>query len=272
MKKPILSKDTKDATIKKLNDIRNDILEYGASFKTKAILYSEDPGSASKGGAYYGVRKGQFVKPFEEVAFNLQEGEISEPVETEFGFHIIQLIQRKGEELDLRHILIKPIIKQEDLDETRAALDSIKANILRGELTFEEAAKEFSDEESTKFNGGTMINQQTGDNYFELNQLPRDIYFKIDASQEGDISDVIYQETERGEKQFSIIKLVKRIPPHKADFAQDFQKIKQMALAEKKNKINEEWIKNNMSNVYIQIGEQYKFCNYNNPWVEYSQK
>lgn len=266
VKKPILSKETKEATIVKLNDIRTDILENGSSFKTKAILYSEDPGSSGKGGAYYGVKKGQFVKPFEEAAYNLQEGEISQPFETEFGFHIVQLIKRKGEQLDLRHILIKPLIRPEDLQETQATLDSIKSKIIKEEITFSEAAKEFSDDETTKFNDGIMINPRTQEGHFELNQLDKDIYFKVEGLEVGDISDVLYRETERGEKEFVIVTLLERIAPHTADFSKDYQKIKQMALAEKKNKVSDQWIKDHVSNAYIRIGKKFDRCEFDNPW------
>ena len=272
VKKPILSKETKEATIKKLNDIRTDILENGSSFKTKAILYSEDPGSSGKGGAYYGVKKGQFVKPFEEAAFNLQEGEISEPFETEFGFHIVQLIKRKGEQLDLRHILIKPIIRPEDMEETQATLDSIKSKIVQGEISFSEAAKEFSDDEATKFNDGMMINPRTQEGHFELNQLDKDIYFKVEGMEVGDISDVIYRETERGEKEFVVVTLLERIAPHKANFSKDYQKIKQMALAEKKNIISDEWIKDHVSEAYIRIGKKFNNCEFKNPWLANAQE
>ena len=272
VKKPILSKETKDATIAKLNEIRKDIVENGASFKMKAILYSEDPGSAGKGGAYYGVKKGQFVKPFEEVAFNLQEGEVSEPFETEFGFHIVQLIKRKGEELDLRHILIKPILRPEDLEETQATLDSIKSKIIQGEITFSEAAKEFSDDETTKFNDGIMINPRTQEGHFELNQLDKDIYFSVQGLNVGDISDVIYRETDRGKKEFVIVKLIERIPPHTADYSKDYQKIKQMALAEKKSKVSDDWIKEHVSNAYIKINDKFKKCDFKNPWLGNAQE
>jgi|LGVE01.1.fsa_nt_gb peptidyl-prolyl cis-trans isomerase SurA len=272
VKKPIFSKETKDETIAKLTNIRTDILENGSSFKTKAILYSEDPGSSGKGGAYYGVKKGQFVKPFEEAAFNLQEGEISEPFETEFGFHIVQLLKRKGEELDLRHILIKPIIRPDDLEETQSALDSIKSKILQGDITFSEAAKEFSDDESTKFNDGMMINPRTQEGHFELNHLDKNIYFKVEGMKVDDISDVIYKETERGEKEFVIIKLLERIAPHEADFSKDYQKIKQMALAEKKNKISEDWIKDHVTKAYIRINKKYDNCDFKNSWRENAQE
>lgn len=266
VKKPILSKESKDVTIEKLNDIRTDILENGSSFKTKAILYSEDPGSSGKGGAYYGVKKGQFVKPFEEAAFNLQEGEISQPFETEFGFHIVQLIKRKGEQLDLRHILIKPLTRPEDLQETQAALDSIRSKIIQEETTFSEAAEEFSDDETTKFNDGMMINPRTQEGHFELNQLEKDIYFKVEGMEVGDISSVIYRETERGEREFIIVTLLERIAPHTADFSKDYQKIKQMALGEKKNKVSDQWIKDHVSNAYIKISDKFDRCEFDNPW------
>ena len=271
VKKPILSKETKDATIAKLTSIRSDIVDNGSSFKTKAILYSEDPGSSAKGGAYYGVRKGQFVKPFEEVAFNLQEGEVSQPFETEYGYHIVELLKRKGEELDLRHILIKPIIRSEDMEETQSALDSIKAKVENGDITFEEAAKEFSDDEETKFNDGVMINQRTGEGHFELNHLERDVYFKVDGLEVGEICDVLYQEDERGTKKFSIILLKERIDPHLANFSKDYQKIKQMALIEKKDNISKEWVKEHLSNAYIRIGDKFENCNFKNSWKKYDQ-
>ena len=269
--KPVLSKETKDETIEKLNNIREDILN-GSSFKTKAILYSEDPGSSGKGGIYIGVKKGQFVKPFEEVAFNLQEGEVSEPFETEFGFHIVQLIKRKGEELDLRHILIKPTVRPEDLVETRVILDSIKSKILQEDISFSDAAKEYSIDEETKYNDGVMINPRTQEGHFELNQLDKDIYFKVEGLNVGEISDVIYKETERGEKQFIIVKLLEKIAPHKADFSKDYQKIKQMALAEKKNEISDEWIKEHVTKAYVKINSRYDRCEFNNPWRENQQK
>ena len=271
VKKPVFSKETKEATIAKLSEIRTDILENGSSFKTKAILYSEDPGSSGKGGAYYGVKKGQFVKPFEEAAFNLQEGEISEPFETEFGFHIVQLIKRKGEQLDLRHILIKPVVNPEDLQETQSILDSVRSKILQEEITFSEAAKEYSDDETTKFNDGMMINPRTQEGHFELNQLDKDIYFKVEGLEVGDISDVIYRETERGEKEFVIVTLLERIAPHTANFSKDYQKIKQMALAKKKNEVSDQWIKDHVSEAYIRIGKKFNGCEFKNPWRENSQ-
>lgn len=272
VKKPILSKESKDVTIEKLTDIRTDILENGSSFKTKAILYSEDPGSSGKGGAYYGVKKGQFVKPFEEAAFNLQEGEISQPFETEFGFHIVQLIKRKGEQLDLRHILIKPLTRPEDLQETQSALDSIRSKIIQEDITFSEAAKEFSDDETTKFNDGMMINPRTQEGHFELNQLEKDIYFKVEGMDVGDISSVIYRETERGEREFIIVTLLERIAPHTADFSKDYQKIKQMALAKKKEEVSDQWIKDHVSSAYIRIGQKFDKCEFDNPWRANAQE
>lgn len=266
LKKPVFSDETKQETIDKLNVVRADI-ENGSSFKMKAILYSEDPGSSGKGGAYYGVRKGQFVKPFEEVAFNLQEGEVSEPFLTEFGYHIVQLIKRKGEELDLRHILIRPVIKTADLEETESLLDSIRSKVVNEKITFSEAAKEFSDDETTRFNDGVMINPKTQEGHFELSDLPREIYYKVDAMKVGDISDLIYVKKENGDIEYSIVKLLERIPPHVADFSKDYQKIKQMALAQKRNKLSQDWIKQHISDAYIKISDDYKGCEFKNNWI-----
>lgn len=266
VKKPVFSKKAKEKTIERLNSIREDVLENGSSFKTKAILYSEDPGSSGKGGLYEGVKKGQFVKPFEEAAFNLQEGEISEPVETEFGYHIIQLVKRRGEELDLRHILIKPMLDSKDFEEASDVLDSLKSKISKKEITFEEAVKDFSDDDETKFNDGIMINPRTREGHFELNNMDRNIYFKVENLKVGDVSDVIYTETDRGEKSFAIIKIIERIEPHVASLSKDYQKIKQMALADKKNKISEQWIGKNISEAYIRVDSTYDGCVFRNKW------
>jgi peptidyl-prolyl cis-trans isomerase SurA len=157
VKYPEISKEAEQEVIDKLKSLKERI-ENGTSFSSMAILYSEDPGSNKKGGEYKAIQRGVFVKEFEAIAFNLKRGEISDPFKTEFGYHIVQLLEKRGEELDLRHILIKPKMTQENLQEAKNFLDSIAVAINKGDMTFEEAANKYSEDEQTKFNGGQMSN------------------------------------------------------------------------------------------------------------------
>ncbi|MDZ7846801.1 MAG: peptidylprolyl isomerase [Owenweeksia sp.] len=173
----------------RLNDLKTRVIEEGSSFSTMAVLYSEDPGSSRNGGKYEGIQRGQFVKEFEAVAFNLKEGEISDPFKSEYGYHIVQLLKRRGEELDLRHILIKPKISAENLDQTKTELDSIRQLILRGEATFEEMAEKFSDDEQSRLNAGLVMNPNTGDSRWETGQLDKSIFYTLEGMEEGEISE-----------------------------------------------------------------------------------
>ena len=159
---PRVSKQAEQDAIDRLNQLRERILG-GSSFATMAILYSEDPGSNRNGGEYKGIKRGVFVKEFEAIAFNLRPGEVSMPFRTEYGYHIVQLQTKRGEELDLRHILIKPKVEQADLDRAKTTLDSLRAAILAGSITFEDAAETFSADEESKLNGGVMMNPMTTD-------------------------------------------------------------------------------------------------------------
>ncbi len=167
VKYPEISKEAQQEVIDKLIGLK-DRIENGTSFSSMAILYSEDPGSNKKGGEYKAIQRGVFVKEFEAIAFNLKKGQISDPFKTEFGYHIVQLLEKRGEELDLRHILIKPKLTQDNLQEAKAYLDSILVGISSGDMTFDEAAMKYSEDEQTKFNGGQMSNFESGNNKFEV--------------------------------------------------------------------------------------------------------
>ena len=186
---PQVSDAERDRIINQLKTFREDILERGSSFASKAILYSQDPGSRSSGGKYTLHRKRpRMVKEFRDEAFSLEEGEISEPFKTDFGWHILKVDKIRGQEVDIRHILLTPKIEPNQLKDAKKKLDSIRKRIIDNEINFKEAALVFSDEKETKFNGGILINPQTGDNRFELTNLDPTLYSQIRNLDDGEVS------------------------------------------------------------------------------------
>jgi len=259
VKYPEVSKEAKEEVIEKLKGLKERI-ENGTSFSSMAILYSEDPGSNKKGGEYKGIQRGVFVKEFEAVAFNLKKGEISDPFKTEFGYHIVQLLEKRGEELDLRHILIKPKLTQENLQEAKNYLDSVAASIDRGEITFEEAARRFSEDEQTKFNEGQMSNFQSGDNKFEVSQLDRGLFTLIGSLEVGEISEPSFYQTQDQREAFRIVRLDNKYEPHKANLELDFTRIKGFALQNKQNRIVEEWKEEKLLETFVKVNDGYYPC------------
>ena len=189
---PKLTDAHKNEIIARLNKIKQDILA-GESFESQARIYSDDPGSAANGGLYTNIAKGKMVKPFEAAALNLQEGELSEPVESEFGYHLIQLVKKSGKMYDARHILLKAEPNADEIATARKELDSIRTLILEEKLTFKEAAFRFSDDKRTKFNAGIITSEDGSDKMEKLN-LPPTISYQIAGLNKGDITDV-FQDT-----------------------------------------------------------------------------
>src|SRR5210317_1091964 len=259
VKYPEVSKEAEDEVIDKLAGLKERI-ENGTSFSSMAILYSEDPGSNKKGGEYKGIQRGVFVKEFEAVAFNLRKGEISDPFKTEFGYHIVQLLEKRGEELDLRHILIKPKLSQEDLTEAKNFLDSVSVAIANGEMTFEEASRRFSDDEQTRFNGGQMSNFQSGNNKFEVSQLDRGLFGLISTLENDEISEASFYRTEDQREAFRIVRLDANYEPHKANLDLDFARIKGFALQQKQAKTVEDWKNEKLADTFVKINEGYYDC------------
>ena len=233
-----------------------------------AIIYSEDPGSNKNGGEYKGIKRGQFVKEFEAVAFNMQKGEVSDPFKTEYGFHIVQLIQKRGEELDLRHILIKPKLEQEDLQEARVFLDSIQKAIATHQITWDEAAEKYSEDEMTKFNGGVLSNFETGDSKFELSEIDRFIFNAIKDLQPGEIAPPSFYRTGDQKEAFRLILLINRVEPHKANMNDDYQRIKGLALQNKQADEVQDWIDGKIEETYIKVNSNYfQDCTVNQRWL-----
>ena len=259
VKYPEVSKEAEEEVIQKLKDLKERI-ENGTSFSSMAILYSEDPGSNKKGGEYKAIQRGVFVKEFEAVAFNLREGEISKPFKTEFGYHIVQLLEKRGEELDLRHILIKPKMTQANLQEAKNFLDSIASAINAGEIDFESAARRYSDDEMTRFNDGQMSNMQTGDTKFETNQLDRGIFTLINGMEEGALSEVGYFVSQEQREAFRLVRLDARHEPHKANLEQDFSQLKAFALQNKQFERVNEWQEEKLAETFVKVNPGYFEC------------
>lgn len=264
--KPKISDEEKQKAINKLKEIRQEVLN-GSSFFTKAVLFSEDPGSSSSGGFYKMNRKTPFVKEFKDVAFSLAEGEISEPFETEFGYHIILVEKIKGQELELRHILIAPKISDEALKQAKEDIEIIREKIVNGEITFADAAKSSSDEKETKNNGGILYNPQTMETKFELTKMDPALYNQIVDLKVGEVSQPIL-ENERGNKFYKIVTINNKLPEHKADYANDYLKIKELALRDKQIKAISKWMEEKIQETFIKIDQQYQACDFTNNWLK----
>ena len=265
---PKISKEEKQKVIDKLNDIRNDVLNNGASFRTRAVLYSEDPGSRSSGGFYKMNRKTQFVKEFKEVAFSLNEGEISKPFETEFGYHIILVEKIRGQEVELRHILLTPKVSDEALKEAKEKAQLIRQRILDGELSFADAARTLSDEKETRANGGVLLNPKTMDSKFELTKMDPTLYGQVSGLKDKEVSVPVLDEDQRGMKKYKLLMVTNRIDSHIADYATDYIKIKDLALKEKQFDAIGKWSNEKIMETYIKINGEYRNCQFMNNWLK----
>jgi len=266
---PSVNEKEKESAKQRLRDIRDRIMK-GEDFGTLAYLYSEDPGSAKQNGELGFLTRSMLVKEFAAEAFSLQPGQVSGIVETEFGFHIIDVIERKGQEVNARHILIKPKISTEDLIRSKTMLDSLKTVLETNDtITFEELADQYSTDKATNRNGGKLINQMTGETRFEMSQMSQvdpSLFFVLDKMKPGDISDpVVYQKPD-GSKTYRLVKLLLVTEPHTANLKDDYQRIQAAAKADKQAKKMERWMKNHIGNSYIKIVDEYQSCSFRNTW------
>ncbi len=265
---PKISDEEKQKVIDKLNEFRDDVIDNGASFFSKAVLYSEDPGSKSSGGFYKMTRKTPFVKEFKDVAFGLQEGEISKPFETEYGYHIIFLEKIRGQELELRHILLMPRVTDQALREARDKAVRIRERILAGEISFGDAARSESDEKETRANGGLLINPQTYDSRFELTRMDPALYSQISNLKENEVSQPLPDQTQSGLRRYKLMTITNRYEEHVADYSKDYIKIKDMALREKQMKAIKKWFDEKVHDTYISIDKVYQGCPFENNWLK----
>lgn len=267
--KPKVSIEEEKRIVEQLESMRNDVLENGSSFSSKAILYSQDPGSRSRGGRYTLDRKRpQMVKEFREQAYRLQEGEISQPFKTDFGWHIVTVDKIRGRMLDVRHVLLVPTVSNAALGEAQNTLKLIKKRIEDGEITFADAAKEFSDDQITRANGGVLINPATGDTRFELTKLDPQLYSQILKLEDNEVSIPLLEEDRSGNKTYKIVTVTNRFNEHIADYAQDYVRIKDLALKEKQLKVIEEWMTEKISDTYISVNRDNQSCDFANNWLK----
>ena len=263
---PPYSEEAKVAARQKLLELRKRILE-GESFKTLAILYSEDPGSARNGGELGYQGKAQLVKNFARVAFSLKKGQVSQIVETPFGYHIIQLIDRKGDQVNVRHILIKPKLSADAIKRANELLDSLAFQIRMDSLSFERAAFLFSEDKNTRTIGGLMINPSTGDTRFTISQMDRKMADVVSRLKPGEISDPFQYVDQTGNVVFKIIKLKSVIPAHKANLSLDYSLLQNMAKSGKQKEVFHEWIRNNLKTTYVRVDGSYRQCHFKFDWV-----
>lgn len=266
---PEITEESKNATIEKLKGFKKDVEDNGASFTTKVLFFTEDTGSKATGGLYTLNRKRpRMVKEFRDVAFSLQEGQISDPFKSIFGYHIILLEKIRGQEYDVRHILIRPEITPDAIEAAQKKINDIRVKILDGSVTFTEAAKEFSDEKETKNEGGRMINPITQDFNFELTKMEPDVYAQVQDLKDNEVSPVIQDGDRENPIKFKLMMVTDRINDHKADFAKDYLKIKKLALQDKHFDAITKWQKETIESTFVKINGEYRDCEFTGNWLK----
>ena len=261
------SREDVKQSITKLNEIKKEV-EEGASFKMKAILYSDDPAVTQNSGLYTIDRNSQFVKEFKEAAFSLEEGEVSDPFKSDFGYHILTVEKVKGKQRDVRHILIQPKVDNEIYAKAKDSLSKYREYILRHEITFEEAVLNYSQDKDTRLNQGVIVNSETRDTHFDLTRMPPELYAKVGNLKKGDISEVFFEENREGDKTFKIILLKSKTDAHTADLSQDYVKIKDLAIQKKRAELVEKWADEIIQETYIKISSGYSDCEFESNWAK----
>ena len=262
---PPISKEYKKSVYDRLNGLRERILK-GEKFETLAILYSEDPGSAKKGGELGLTKRGSWYPEFEATAFSLKPGEISNIIETEAGYHIIQSIGRRGEYVNVRHILLMVKPSPEDLASAASYIDSIATLIKSDSITFENAVLRFSDDPN-RINLGAVVNPNTLSNTFDISELEPAVAFVVEKMAIGDISAPISHKTEDGKAAYKIIRLKSRIDAHVASLTDDYDVIQKWALQDKNEGVISEWIKDRITTTYIRLDKEYQGCEFQHKWL-----
>jgi peptidyl-prolyl cis-trans isomerase SurA len=266
---PKTTEAEKRKVIERLEEFKADIVENGASFTTKAVLYTDDVPSRKNGGKYTLNRKRpQMVKEFRDVAFSLQEGEISDPFETEFGYHIILLEKVRGQEYDIRHILLRPKLTQEDINEAKEKIELTRQRIVNEEISFADAAREVSDEKETKYDGGLLINPETQDYIFPLTKMDPELYSQIQNLKDKEVSLVLKDADRVNSEKFKILTVTDRTDEHEANFAKDYLKIKELTLREKQLNAIEKWQEEKIMDTFIKLNGEHRECDFNSNWLK----
>jgi peptidyl-prolyl cis-trans isomerase SurA len=265
--KPEIPESEIQRILGRLREMRADIVDNGASFATKAVLYSQDA-TRSTGGKMSLTRKDPIAKEFKDMAFSLQEGEVSQPFKTEFGYHLLTVDKIRGQQVDVRHIILIPDVTEETKQQAFEKIEAVREKIVNNEITFAAAAKEVSDEKETRQNGGKLTNPTTGDSRFELTKVDPLIYEQVVNLKKGEVSLVLTDQDNTGRPFYKVISVTNRYPEHKADYARDYYKIKELALRDKQLKAVEKWQKEKIANTYIKINGEYRNCEFNSNWLK----
>lgn len=264
---PEISKEATDEVISRLRAMRADIIDNDASFSTKAVLYSKDPGSASKGGLFTGVKRDSpLAKEFKDQAFSLLEGEVSEPFKTDFGWHILYVEKIRGQEVDVRHILLFPEVSQEAIDAAQTKIEDIRKEIESGEITFADAARKYSEDKDTRNNGGQIINPMTYDTRFDLTKMDPAFSAQVYNLKEGEVSKIITDRDRTGKGMLKLYTVTKKYAEHEADYVKDYERIKKLALREKQIKVIDKWQDEKIQLAYISVNDDYQDCEFSANW------
>lgn len=252
-------------TIDRLKEIKKEV-EDGASFKMKAILYSDDPGVTQNSGFYSIERNSPFVKEFKEAAFSMEEGQISQPFKSEFGYHILMVEKIKGKQRDVYHILMQPKADDDAAERVRDSLTVYRERILKMEMTFDEAVIKYSDDKDTRLNEGVLMNPVSGDTKFEQTRMDPELYSKVSSLEAGELSRVFMDETRQGKKMFKVLLLKSKTEAHQADLGMDYEKIMDLALQKKKTETIEKWSEDKIKDTYVKINDTYMTCEFKSDW------
>jgi peptidyl-prolyl cis-trans isomerase SurA len=267
---PPENEENKAEARQKLLDIRSKILA-GQSFSVMAMMYSEDPGNASKGGELGFMLKGELEKPYADAAWSLTKGSVSRIVESRYGFHLIQLIEKNGDLANTRHILIKPKVKPDQITRAISKLDSIANMIRKDSISFQDAARRFSSHKDSRTNGGSYVSPDPNqrDNWFALEELNTEMYTKVRDLKIGEISEPFRTTDEDGNMVFRIVRLDDEVPAHRANLTDDYSELYNAAISNKQSKTYEDWIKKKIEKTYIKISDELKGCEFlNQGWLK----
>ncbi|MFK7784326.1 MAG: peptidylprolyl isomerase [Crocinitomicaceae bacterium] len=267
---PKIGTNEKEQARVRLQNIRDEVMA-GKPFSTAARLNSDDPGSAKQGGKI-NASKGMMVKPFEATVFSLEEGQVSNVFETEYGYHIVKLEKRLGDDYSCRHILIVPTFEDEAIEDAAYKLDSCYQQLEAGEISWEDAVVKYSNDEFTRLNNGIITNPTTGDQLWDaenLNQIDQQIYLLTQNMKVGDISQPnLYSNIMERKQGVRIVRLMKRTSPHRANLTEDYTLIQSAAENEKKRGIINDWITDKIGTTYIRINDPFLNCEFGNPWIK----
>lgn len=266
---PKITQDSKNEVIEKLRGWRKDILEGNRSFSAVATVHSEDQGSRRQGGKIEATR-GMMVKPFEAAAFSLQVGEISDVVETQYGYHIIKLLDRKGDDYTIQHILLSPEVGSEELSAAAALIDECYSRLEKNEITWKEAVIEYSEDDDTRQNDGNLSNPYTGDQYWDvsqINQIDPQIFGLVNSMKVGDLSQpALYTDQKNRKEGVRIVRIKDRTEPHLANLKEDYNFIKKATENDKKSKKIGQWVNSNIGRTYIRISKNLEDCSFQYAW------